>query len=478
MIEPAFVQNILEQPDDDAVRLIYADWLLERGDPASAARGEFIQTQVLLARSEGLLADWDEWAELAGRLPQLRTREKALLDQYGAEWARPLSGLVRGYSFRRGFVESVVLPASTFIDRGAELFRSQPVQDVRFFSVDRAMVQLAACSHLARLRTIDLSGVYFAGNAGFRALLSSHHLGRLRVLRVAHSYLGDDGLRALAESPLLRQLHHLDLSRTSVTLEGVRALLRSPHWGGLRSLMLTNIPNIHESDFEALSASLEGRPEGSSLETVLRLLVSPRSVFRNAHARRLAQQAVGDPTHTAATLAHGLAVSHRRVRAAATQMLARLGLRALPTLPALVRRLYERRSDGRDSVVFDCAASTLLDLLPALPAEMRGWLGLLANPLRLPETNLRLTLENSRLPRTVWEAFAALCVRRLVWHARIRGETDTPPATPIYPDSAALWELIQRIVERPHSDRHHKEAAWLLARLCELLLHHQEQATP
>ena len=82
-------------------------------------------------------------------------------------------------------VEGIVLPASTFIDRGAELFRSQPVQDVRFFAIDRAMVQLAACSHLAQLRTIDLSSVYFAGNAGFRALLSSHHLGRLRVLRMA-----------------------------------------------------------------------------------------------------------------------------------------------------------------------------------------------------------------------------------------------------------------------------------------------------
>src|SRR5262249_36968134 len=35
----AFLDAILEAPEDDAVRLIYADWLEEQGDP----RGEFIR---------------------------------------------------------------------------------------------------------------------------------------------------------------------------------------------------------------------------------------------------------------------------------------------------------------------------------------------------------------------------------------------------------------------------------------------------
>ena len=39
--DDAFLQAIRDAPDDDAPRLIYADWLDERGDP----RGEFIRVQ-------------------------------------------------------------------------------------------------------------------------------------------------------------------------------------------------------------------------------------------------------------------------------------------------------------------------------------------------------------------------------------------------------------------------------------------------
>ena len=39
--DDAFLQAIIEDPDHDAPRLLYADWLEERGDP----RGEFIRVQ-------------------------------------------------------------------------------------------------------------------------------------------------------------------------------------------------------------------------------------------------------------------------------------------------------------------------------------------------------------------------------------------------------------------------------------------------
>src|SRR5262245_17785517 len=44
--EVAFVQAVLESPDDEGIRLIYADWLQERDDPL----GEFIRAQCHLAR--------------------------------------------------------------------------------------------------------------------------------------------------------------------------------------------------------------------------------------------------------------------------------------------------------------------------------------------------------------------------------------------------------------------------------------------
>jgi uncharacterized protein (TIGR02996 family) len=43
--EEAFLRAIIDHPADDAPRLIYADWLDERGDP----RGEFIRVLCALA---------------------------------------------------------------------------------------------------------------------------------------------------------------------------------------------------------------------------------------------------------------------------------------------------------------------------------------------------------------------------------------------------------------------------------------------
>ena len=45
--DDAFLQAILESPDDDTPRLAYADWLDEHGDPD---RAEFLRVQGLLAR--------------------------------------------------------------------------------------------------------------------------------------------------------------------------------------------------------------------------------------------------------------------------------------------------------------------------------------------------------------------------------------------------------------------------------------------
>src|SRR5437762_1999256 len=109
----AFVQAILDDPDDDSLRLIYADWLEERGDP----RGEFIRLQYALA---GMDAD-------DPRRRPLETRERALLKEHGELWAGPLVGHLQGYSFRRGFVEEVALSARSFLESGAELFHRAPV---------------------------------------------------------------------------------------------------------------------------------------------------------------------------------------------------------------------------------------------------------------------------------------------------------------------------------------------------------------
>jgi uncharacterized protein (TIGR02996 family) len=84
MSDDSFIEAILADPDDAALRLVYADWLEERGDP----RGEFLRTSVAL---EDLPGQDQRSAALAARLEQLRpvldTDWLALFDRPSAEEA-------------------------------------------------------------------------------------------------------------------------------------------------------------------------------------------------------------------------------------------------------------------------------------------------------------------------------------------------------------------------------------------------------
>src|SRR4051794_33213202 len=108
----AFLQAILEAPEDDAPRLIYADWLDDHGD---AERADFIRTQVFRAR---LPADDPRQRELG-------EREQALLAAHAEAWQAHLpvwariqpphfraAGPARG--FRRGFLAQVHTRAELF----------------------------------------------------------------------------------------------------------------------------------------------------------------------------------------------------------------------------------------------------------------------------------------------------------------------------------------------------------------------------
>ena len=69
-----FVHEILANLDDDAPRLVFADWLEERGEPPETARAEFIRLQVERSRLAGRDA---RRAELAARELALARRPPA-----------------------------------------------------------------------------------------------------------------------------------------------------------------------------------------------------------------------------------------------------------------------------------------------------------------------------------------------------------------------------------------------------------------
>jgi uncharacterized protein (TIGR02996 family) len=63
--EDRFIQAILADPDDTTIRLVYADWLEERGDP----RGELLRLEAALM---GLPGEAERWEGMAARIRELR----------------------------------------------------------------------------------------------------------------------------------------------------------------------------------------------------------------------------------------------------------------------------------------------------------------------------------------------------------------------------------------------------------------------
>lgn len=124
----AFLKAICAAPDDDTPRLVYADWLDDRGDrPDDAARAEFIRVQVRLAHlrhdngdethdiNKLLRREWQLFAALAAN--QLEWMGKVVHDicVAGSKWASHLRW------FRRGFVEEVTCEAQDWLACGDKL---------------------------------------------------------------------------------------------------------------------------------------------------------------------------------------------------------------------------------------------------------------------------------------------------------------------------------------------------------------------
>ena len=64
--EPSFLQAIIAEPDIDAPRLVYADWLEETAVPVAVARARFIRLQIELANNDRRADDYPQRGE--GRL--------------------------------------------------------------------------------------------------------------------------------------------------------------------------------------------------------------------------------------------------------------------------------------------------------------------------------------------------------------------------------------------------------------------------
>jgi uncharacterized protein (TIGR02996 family) len=152
----ALLAAIRAAPEDDAPRLIYADWLDEHGQPE---RAEFIRVQCELARHES--AD-------------LRQREAQLLAHYHDAFAGPLA--MPGYRFRfqRGIITGfghtgVFLEVKSRLE-WSSMLRFFPHGLVMKSFISTAMSKTSECfeSSYAHLRNGEYAFDPLGGPAGIR----------------------------------------------------------------------------------------------------------------------------------------------------------------------------------------------------------------------------------------------------------------------------------------------------------------------
>src|SRR5262245_40576311 len=194
MEDVALLQEIVESPDDDLPRLVYADWLDDHGQ---AERAEFIRVQVELAR---LAEEDDERAELEHRERRLRKRHER-------EWLGALRESLHGWGFSRGFLSHVSLDAEHLLRLHVSLVRDFPIDSVRLTGTRRRGIldDVARLPILGRLASLDLSGNYLDA-VSIERLVSSYLLRDLKTLRLNDNPYGYDAVEAIAFSTELGYL--------------------------------------------------------------------------------------------------------------------------------------------------------------------------------------------------------------------------------------------------------------------------------
>lgn len=136
-----FIRAICESPDDDHLRLVFADWLEEQDDVADHHRALFIRTDLELHQTP--LCEHVRHVE-ADPDPDCRCCQLVKTDDWfktKADGVAPprwkpsefyLEGgvVVAGWYWRRGFPFLVKIVADQFVNAAEKMFRTHPIEEV------------------------------------------------------------------------------------------------------------------------------------------------------------------------------------------------------------------------------------------------------------------------------------------------------------------------------------------------------------
>jgi uncharacterized protein (TIGR02996 family) len=278
--DQGFLAEICKNPEDDTMRLIYADWLEDQGDP----RGEFISVQCELAR-----LDPDD-----PRHPGLVERERALLARHESAWraALPVIEGIKWGRFARGFVATVIPRTISDIARhAATIFTTQPVEELHLVGQwgrpDDLLPDLTPLPGPERWTSLVLTGYHLGRlNRGSVSWLDSARiLRRLSSVTLSQSWVLGSFIAALVSEDQFGGLVSLRLRSCSNTSSAIRMLVRGPGVARLRELDLVR-PRTCRSRIDTAATALIQSPYLRNL----RALNLEGQLFSGDLAERLRQR--------------------------------------------------------------------------------------------------------------------------------------------------------------------------------------------
>jgi uncharacterized protein (TIGR02996 family) len=250
---------ITESPEDDGVRLVFADWLEEYGDEVDRTHAELIRVQIALER---LPPDGDSRGELAareetrryGEIVKVRKRlqvpscvrprlTRGFPECIGYDWNDPRKGRLSEDDLTQMAEAVYRLPIRVFA--GDLLGCAASPASGRLPALGRSGLELLAnWPPLARLTALEMSSNITPyedrGNfaPGLFALAASPYAGGLRRLLLGGWQINAEALTAVASSPGLPRLAELVLGshHHDMTDEALNALLTTPLVGRLERL--------------------------------------------------------------------------------------------------------------------------------------------------------------------------------------------------------------------------------------------------
>lgn len=208
-----FLNAICASPEDDTVRLVYADWLDENGDPD---RAEFVRLQIQRAQLKA-----------GGENPkELKDRDIKLRQVHEERWRRELPPAIHPdvwQRFWRGFVSGATVSARLFLQHADTIFTAAPVQFVHLRRLDDALAgMLGTSDHLRRLHGLTVSDSRLF--LGWARMLAPRTLVSLRWLELRERVvLSPEAVPLLAALPKLDRVEIKgDVPRRTAALLGDR----------------------------------------------------------------------------------------------------------------------------------------------------------------------------------------------------------------------------------------------------------------